>query len=89
MDCLVRERATNSVCGKMKYNMVTKPVEVILIKWVGTSHGFDKSIFWQDVNSTVSVNGQDISALSLSNLNLEMLSLCNILGITNQYNACG
>ena len=76
---MVRERATNSVHGEMKYNMVTKPAEVILIKWVGTSHGFDKSISWQDVNSIVSVNGQDISALSLSNLNLEMLSLCNIL----------
>lgn len=76
---MVRERDTNSVCGEMKYNMVTKPVEVILIKWVGTSHRFDKSIFWQDVNSIVSVNGQHISALSLSNLNMEMLSLCSIL----------
>lgn len=67
---IVRERATNSICGEMKYNMVTKPVEVILIKWVGTSHRFDKSLFWQDVNSIVSVNGQHISALSLSNLDL-------------------
>ena len=75
----MRERATNSVRAEMKYNMVTKPAEVILIKWVGTSHRFDKSIFWQDVKSIVSVNGQDISALSLSNLDLEMLSLCNIL----------
>ena len=43
----------------------TKPTGAVLIKWVGNnSPRFDERIFWQDVQSIVSVNDRDVSALS-------------------------
>ena len=51
--------------GEVKRSMATKPTGAVLIKWVGNnSPRFDERIFWQDVQSIVSVNDRDVSALS-------------------------
>ena len=42
--------------------MATKPAGAVLIKWVGNnSPRFDERIFWQDIQSIVSVNNRDVS----------------------------
>ena len=56
---------TDIVRGEVKCSMATKPTGAVLIKWVGNnSPRFDERIFWQDVQSIVSVNDWDVSALS-------------------------
>jgi len=59
----------NIVRGEVKYRMATKPTGAVLIKWVGNnSPRFDERIFWQDIQSIVSVNDQDVPVLSPADL---------------------
>ena len=51
--------------GEVKYRVAIKRTGAVLIKWVGNnSPSFDERIFWQDVQSIVTVNDQDVSVLS-------------------------
>ena len=62
----------NIVRGEVKCRMATKPAGAVLIKWVGNnSPRFDKHIFWQDIQSIVSVNDRDVSGGLLSPADLK------------------
>ena len=50
--------------GEVKCSMATKHTGAVLINWVGNNFPkFDKHIFWEDVQSIVTVNDQDVSVL--------------------------